>query len=90
MGYLLSSYTDADIAYADSFTTIASFIAMYMSARKYLESWYLWFIVDVIQVILYFIKGIETYALLYFIYLVMAFFGWRAWKASGREVSVGH
>ena len=90
MGYLLSSYTDADLAYADSFTTIASFIAMYMSARKYLESWYLWFIVDVIQVILYFIKGIEMYALLYSIYMVMAFFGWKAWKTSAREVSVGH
>ena len=36
--------------------------------------------------ILYLIKGIEMYALLYFIYLVMAFFGWRAWRASARGV----
>ena len=88
MGYALTSYTDADLAYPDSFTTVASFIAMYMSAKKFLESWYLWFIVDVIQVILYLIKGIELYALLYFIYLVMAFFGWKAWKTSAREVLV--
>ena len=89
MGYLLTSFTDADLAYPDSFTTVASFIAMYLSARKYLESWYLWFIVDVLQVILYLIKGIEMYALLYFIYLVMAFFGWRAWRASARGVPIG-
>ena len=88
MGYALTSYTDADLAYPDSFTTVASFIAMYLSAKKFLESWYLWFLVDVIQVILYLIKGIELYALLYFIYLVMAFFGWKAWKTSAREVLV--
>ena len=88
MGYALTSYTDADLAYPDSFTTVASFIAMYLSAKKFLESWYLWFLVDVIQVILYLIKGIELYALLYFIYLVMAFFGWRAWKTSAQEVLV--
>ena len=64
MGYVLTSFTDADLAYPDSFTTVASFIAMYLSARKYLESWYLWFIVDVVQVILYLIKGIEMYACL--------------------------
>ena len=90
MGYTLTSYTNADLAYSDSFTTVASFIAMYLSAKKYLESWYLWFIVDVIQVILYLIKGIELYALLYFIYLVMAFFGWKAWKISAQEVPVAH
>lgn len=89
MGYFLASFTDADLAYPDSFTTVASFIAMYLSARKYLESWYLWFVVDVVQVILYLIKGIEMYALLYFIYLVMAYFGWRAWRASARGVPIG-
>ena len=89
MGYVLASFTDADLAYPDSFTTVASFIAMYLSARKYLESWYLWFIVDVVQVVLYLIKGIEMYALLYFIYLVMAFFGWRAWRPSARGIPIG-
>ena len=33
MGYLLTSFTDADLAYPDSFTTVASFIAMYLSAK---------------------------------------------------------
>ena len=90
MGYIFTSFTEADLAYLDSFTTVASFIAMYLSAKKYLESWYLWFIVDIIQVILYLIKGIELYALLYFIYLLMAFFGWKTWKTSARGVLVGN
>ena len=57
MGYYFDNFTDADLAYPDSFTTVASFIAMWMSARKYLESWFVWFIVNVITVILYVIKG---------------------------------
>ena len=82
MGWLFVTYTDAELAYADSFTTVASFVAMYLSARKYLESWYLWFVIDVVQVGLYLYKGIELYALLYLVYLGMAYLGWRAWKQS--------
>ena len=88
MGWLFVTYTDAELAYADSFTTVASFVAMYLSARKYLESWYLWFVVDVVQVALYLVKGIELYALLYLVYLAMAYWGWRAWKESLRQVAI--
>ncbi len=88
MGWGFSTYSNADLAYADSFTTVASFIAMYLAAKKYLESWYLWFVVDIVQVILYLVKGIELYALLYLIYLVMAYWGWKAWKESIRQVVI--
>ena len=88
MGWGFSTYSNADLAYADSFTTVASFIAMYLAAKKYLESWYLWFVVDVVQVILYLVKGIELYALLYLTYLGMAYWGWKSWKASIRQVVI--
>lgn len=80
MGWYFAGYTEADLPYPDSFTTVASFVAMWMSARKYLESWALWFVIDVVQVALYLIKGIEAYALLYLIYLGMAIRGWFAWR----------
>lgn len=70
----------ADLTYADSLTTVASFVAMWMTARKYIDSWIWWFVIDVIQIALYLIKGILPYALLYFIYLGMAVMGWLAWK----------
>ena len=86
LGWSFNRYTDADLAYADSFTTVASFVAMWMTARKYLESWHLWFVIDVIQIALYVIKGFSTdaglflYAGLYAIYLGMAVAGYLAWK----------
>jgi len=80
MGWYFATQTSAALPYPDSFTTVASFVAMWMSARKYLESWLLWFVIDVVQVALYIIKDIEAYALLYLIYLGMAVAGWISWR----------
>jgi nicotinamide mononucleotide transporter len=80
MGLFFATQTSADLPYPDSFTTVASFVAMWMSAKKYLESWVLWLVIDVVQVGLYVIKGIEAYALLYLVYLFMAVYGWMSWR----------
>ncbi len=86
VGLFFSSYTAADFAYWDSFTTVASFVAMWMTARKYLESWALWFLVDVLQIALYAVKGFNGspglyfYSFLYSVYLWMAVLGWRSWS----------
>ena len=88
VGYFFSAYTDADFAYWDSLTTVASFVAMWMTARKYLESWTLWFLIDVLQIALYAVKGFSGspglyfYSFLYFVYLWMAVLGWRSWSRS--------
>ena len=86
VGYFFSAYTDADFAYWDSLTTVASFVAMWMTARKYLESWVLWFLIDVLQIALYGVKGFSGspglyfYSFLYIVYLYMAVLGWRSWS----------
>lgn len=87
LGTVLTRYTDADIAYIDSATTSAAFIAMWMSARKYLQSWPLWLAVDIAYVALYIYKGLPTYAVLYVIYLGLAVVGWQAWR---REIKPAH
>lgn len=85
MGFAFSNFTDADFAYWNSFTTVLSFAAMWMMARKYLENWIVWFLVDVIAVGIYLIKGLSLYALLYCVYLAMAIAGWLAWRSAMRE-----
>jgi nicotinamide mononucleotide transporter len=86
MGYLFDRHTQADLAYLDSLTTVASFVAMWMSARKYLSSWVAWFFIDLVQIGLYIMKavnglpGLFFYAGLYGIYLVMAVWGWLNWR----------
>jgi nicotinamide mononucleotide transporter len=86
MGYLFERYSQADFAYADSLTTVASFVAMWMSARKYLASWIAWFLIDLVQIALYIVKGLNgveglyLYAGLYGVYLGMAVWGWQSWR----------
>lgn len=86
MGYGFAKYTQADMAYADSLTTVASFVAMWMSARKYLSSWVAWFLIDIVQIALYVLKGFSSdpglffYAALYTAYLAMAVWGWLSWR----------
>ena len=86
VGFFFSTYTAADFAYWDSLTTVASFAAMWMTARKYLESWVLWFLIDALQIVLYAVKGFSGspglyfYSFLYFVYLWMALLGWRSWS----------
>ena len=76
----LRYFTDADMVYADATITIFSFAAMWMTARKMIENWYVWLIVDLLATALYVIKGIELYALLYCVYIGMAVMGWLAWS----------
>ena len=86
MGYGFAKYTQADMAHADSLTTVASSVAMWMSARKYLSSWVAWFLIDIVQIALYVLKGFSSdpglffYAALYTVYLAMAVWGWLSWR----------
>ena len=86
MGFYFAHYTQAEMAYVDSLTTVASFVAMWMSARKLLSSWVAWFVIDVMQIGLYIVKGMNAnsglflYAGLYGVYLLMAIYGWLQWR----------
>ena len=81
-GFLLEQYTDASLPYWDSATTTMSFAAMWMTARKHLQNWYVWLVVDILSTGIYLYKGIDLYALLYCVYLGMAVIGWRTWRQS--------
>jgi len=87
MGWFFDTQTDADLPYWDSATTCMSFAAMWMTARKYIDSWIVWLIVDVMATVIYLSKGIELYAVLYGVYLAMAVMGWRAWQRSMNPAS---
>ena len=82
LGWLFGTYTDADLPYWDGATTAMSFTAMWMTARKYIENWGVWLVVDVLATGIYLYKGIEPYAVLYGVYIGMAVWGWLSWRAA--------
>jgi len=84
-GFLLGRFTDASLTYADSALTIASLIAQWMMARKYLENWIIWIVADACYVVMYFYKDLHLTAILYFIFLLLAIMGYVQWKRDLRN-----
>jgi|SRR3954469_6318294 len=66
--------------YIDSFVTTASIIATFLLAKKILQTWIFWIIVDVVSIGLFFSRGIYFVALEYVIFLAMAFYGYFYWR----------
>lgn len=79
-GYALDHYTDSPIPYWDAFTTAGSIVATWMLARKYLEHWLFWIVIDVVSIGLYIYKGLYPTVFLFFAYTGLAVLGYFQWK----------
>lgn len=76
---LLIYCTDSTVPWTDAFTTALSIVGLWMLARKYVEQWLVWMVVDAVCVWLYVYKGLYLYAVLYAVYTVIAILGYRKW-----------
>jgi nicotinamide mononucleotide transporter len=81
-GYWLRARTDESLPYLDGFTTSFSLVAQWMQARKYLENWIVWIVVDVIYIGMALSQGLTLTALLYLVYVGLALLGFRDWRRS--------
>ena len=79
-GYLLSEHSSAAWPYVDSFTTWASVITTYLVARKYLQNWLYWIVIDTVSIPLYIDRGLNLTALLFIAYVVIAVIGYFKWR----------
>lgn len=86
IAWVLASFTDSTVVWLDSFTTALSIVGLWMLARKYIQQWFVWLIVDAVYVWLYYHKGIYFSGTLYAFYTVMAVFGYVKW----RKLMAGH
>ena len=77
---ILTNFTDSRVPVLDAFTTALSIVGIWALARKYLEQWFVWIIVDIVTCGLYFYKDIPFKASLYGIYVIIAVFGYFNWK----------
>lgn len=82
MVYLFFDRLDSWTSYVDSLTTAIFFVGMWLMARKKIENWIYWIIGDIISVPLYLYKGLIFTSLQYFLFTIIAIFGYLAWKKS--------
>ena len=80
----LATYTNTDVPGMDAFLTAGSLVATAQAARKKVENWHTWIVVDVLYVGLYVVKDLHVTAVLYAGFVVMAAFGLRAWLRAER------
>ena len=78
--YILITWTNSIVPVLDSFTNALSFVGLWALARKYLEQWLFWIVVDVVCCVLYIQKGIPFKAGLYGLYVLIAIAGYYKWK----------
>ncbi len=77
--YILIRWTNSTVPLQDSFTNALSFVGMWALARKYVEQWLFWIVVDAVCSVLYIQKGIPFKAGLYGLYVVIAVVGYFKW-----------
>lgn len=87
LGYFMGTFTDADLYYFDAFTTAGSLVAQYLLAKKYIQNWILWIIVDLVAIPVYLYKGLYFFSFLFGIYLIICIYGFVSWKKTLITVS---
>jgi len=84
-GYSLSVYSDAAFPYIDSMTTWFAIWATFLVARKVLENWWYWLLIDIASIFIYWTRDLQLTALLFVIYVIMIPLGLISWRNSMRE-----
>jgi nicotinamide mononucleotide transporter len=79
-GWLLAHYTNAAAPYVDAFVTWGSVVTTWMVARRVIENWLYWIVVDGVAAWLYFSQGLLATTLLFLIYLGIVIRGYLVWR----------
>lgn len=80
--FILKHLTDSEIPQWDSLTTAGAIIATWMLARKILENWLVWIVVDALSIALYIWKELYATSVLFVLYTLLAVVGYLQWKKS--------
>lgn len=78
--WFLATYTNSTVPVQDALTNAISIVAMWAMAKKYLQQWWLWFVVDIIDVYLLAYKGLPFKAGIHVAYTVFAVLGYFRWR----------
>ncbi len=77
---VLKKFTDSSVPLADGFASAAAYTAMWLMARKKLESWIWWGITNVASIPLYFVKGYVFTSFQYLVFLILSVLGYLEWR----------
>lgn len=85
--FILSRYTDSPIPVGDAFTTAVGIVATWMLARRIIEHWIFWIVVNFVSAYLYYVRGLYPTLFLYLCYAALAAVGLYNWKKKGIQTN---
>lgn len=86
--YLQHRYFPGAIPWADAFASATAYTAMWLMARKKVESWWWWMATNIASIPLYYVKGLVVTSVYYAVLLVLAVFGLLAWQQKAAQNKV--
>jgi nicotinamide mononucleotide transporter len=89
LGAVFNSHTDAEKPFFDAFSTVFSFFATYLEAKKVLSAWLYWIFLNGFSIWLYNERGLPVYAGLMIIYTILSVVGYYQWKKDYLPARVG-
>jgi len=87
IGFVLKRFTDAAYPFWDSFVAVWGIIGTYMQAKKQIENWLVWIIIDANCVMIYYYKNLLPTVVLYFIFVILAIIGYFSWRKDLKKVA---
>lgn len=87
-GAVMARYTDAAFPWIDAGVAIASIAAQLLLARRMVENWALWIVIDLVSIGLYLAKQLYLTAGLYVLFLLLSAIGLAEWIRAGRRAEV--
>jgi len=85
LGKSFELFFHSAMPYLDAFTTSFSLIATFMVTRKILSNWIYWMVIDAFNIYLYWSRGLEPTAGLYFLYTILAIVGFLSWHKEWKK-----
>lgn len=79
--YYLEQVIGSRLPYLDAFVTVFSVMNTVLMARKVLESWIYWIVINAAAIALYFQTGYYVTIVMFMVYLVLAIYGYKSWRA---------
>ncbi len=86
-GYVLDTLTDSQHAYADAIVAWGAIWATFLVARKVLENWWYWLVIDIASIFIYWSRDLQLTSALFAVYVLMIPFGLVSWARSRREAA---
>ncbi len=86
-GYVLDTQTDSQHAYVDAIVAWGAIWATFLVARKVLENWWYWLVIDIASIFIYWSRDLQLTSVLFAVYVLMIPFGLVSWARSRREAA---